>query len=269
MLLVALLLGLIFGVSYWYTANQDIENPAIAEEQEPQQEPVNEPTDVELEELPVVNGFRQFSGNEFRLFYDNLLQPDLLRVELPPEIYGNDEADTRIRQIAEARGYRLRSSPSITLPFVDGHQLHEAVHQPWLDMKAAATQDGLSMSIVSAYRSVEQQRQLFISRLNARGISVTDIVNGTADEQINDVLITSSIPGYSKHHTGYTIDLLCNGYAFENFKNSPCFIWLSARNYENAKKYGFIPSYPSDASLQGPDPEEWEYVWVGIDLLRI
>lgn len=215
------------------------------------------------------SSLRQFSGDEFRLFYDNLRQADLARVDVPPVISGNDIADARIRQIAELRGYKLRSSPTVTLPTVDGYQLHKSVHQPWLDLKAEATASGLTMYIVSAYRSVDEQRSLFLSRLNAEGVTISSVAAGTADESVNTVLITSSIPGYSKHHTGYTVDLQCAGFAFENFKNSPCYAWLSANNYEKAKQYGFIPSYPADATLQGPDPEAWEFVWVGADLLSI
>ncbi len=213
-------------------------------------------------------GLITFSGNEFRLLYDNLLLPNTEKVDIPPTITGNDIADARIRQIAESRGYKLRNNPSVALTNVDGYKLQSIVKEPWLDMKQAASRDGLSMSIVSAYRTVEDQRQLFVSRLNAEGVNIANVANGIADAEIDKVLVTTSIPGYSKHHSGYTFDLLCAGWEFENFKNSPCNEWLSANNYENAKKYGFIPSYPLDADLQGPDPEAWEYVYVGADLLN-
>jgi LAS superfamily LD-carboxypeptidase LdcB len=38
---------------------------------------------------------------------------------------------------------------------------------------------------------------------------------------------------------------------------------MSKDNYLQAKKYGWIPSYPEGAQQQGPEPEAWEYVWVG------
>ena len=212
--------------------------------------------------------YRVFSGNEFRIFYDNLLQPNLDRVDVPPVISGNEVADTIIRQIAEARGYKLRSSPSVSLNSVQGYLVQEPVVQAWIDLQSVAASEGLQMSIVSAFRSVDTQRSLFLSRLAAQGVSINDVANGVADEAVNEVLVTSSIPGYSKHHTGYTIDIACAGFAFESFGQSPCFAWLSENNYEQAKKYGFIPSYPEDADMQGPDPEAWEYVYVGADLLR-
>lgn len=211
--------------------------------------------------------FRIFSGNEFRSIYDNLLQPNLDAVDVPPSISGNDVADTRIRQIAEQRGYRLRSSPTVKMSNIQGYPLQQVVHQPWSAIQASAAKAGLSMRIVSAFRSVEDQRALFLSRLSAQGASIESVAAGQADAAVNEVLVTSSIPGYSKHHTGYTLDIECAGFAFEDFISSPCHDWMQANNYENAKTYGFIPSYPEDASLQGPDPEAWEYVYVGSNLL--
>lgn len=243
----------------------DSDQPLVTEPSQIQSQTI----DKDVEQLPRITGeLRQFSGNEFRLFYDNLLQPDLDPIGVPPTISGNDIADARIRQIAEQRGYLLRANPSNELPSVQGYRLHESAHQPWLDLQAAASAAGHGISIVSAYRTVEDQRQLFLGRLNAEGVNIDDVAAGNADEQINTVLITSSIPGYSKHHTGYTFDLLCDGFGFTNFENSTCNDWMIANNYEQAKRFGFIPSYPVDADLQGPDPEAWEYVYVGAELLR-
>jgi LAS superfamily LD-carboxypeptidase LdcB len=208
-----------------------------------------------------------FSDNEYKIFYDNLLLPNLLKVENPPVISGNDIADARIRKIAEDRGYRLRSSPSVELKTVEGYLLQEQIASSWKSLKAEAAAKGLNMSIVSGYRSVEDQRNLFLQRLSATGVSIESVASGKSDKEVDKVLVTTSIPGYSKHHTGYTIDILCSGYAFENFKNSPCNDWMIADNYAVAKENGFIPSYPPAADAQGPNPEAWEYVWVGTDLL--
>ncbi len=97
---------------------------------------------------------------------------------------------------------------------------------------------------------------------------VTKIISGESDKEINDILITRSIPGYSKHHTGYTIDIGCGNYLLDySFADTECFDWLAVNNYENAKRFGFIPSYPENSGKQGPEPEPWEYVWVGEDVL--
>ncbi len=242
------------------TVNQILTQPAESSDIEVDEENPQS----EQSKTPVL---RQFTDNEFKVFYDNLLQPNLTRVENPPVISGNDIADARIRKIAEDRGYRLRSSPTVTLSTVDGFAVHSPLVSDWPKLKAEASKAGLSISIVSSYRSVDSQRSLFLERLAATGATIEQVAAGTADDKVNEVLITSSIPGYSKHHTGYTLDIACAGYAFENFKNSPCQTWISADNYKVAKENGFIPSYPPKADVQGPDPEAWEYVWVGTELM--
>ena len=236
---------------------QEVTKPSLAAQQ------------TSTETVPITGELRIFTDNEFNVFYNNLLQPGLERVENPPFITGNDIADVRIREIAEARGYRLRASPSedANIILVDGYQLHAAVADPWESLQSAAAAEGHTMSIVSAYRSVSDQRGLFTARLAAAGATISQVEAGEADDIVDQVLVESSIPGYSKHHTAYTIDLLCEGYIFENFKNSNCNEWLIEDNYRNAKEYGFIPSYPPEADAQGPDPEAWEYVYVGREQL--
>ncbi len=251
-------------LSLFYITTKKSESP------EPVSQLVSEAVEVEPAEVTdenIVPTLRSFSGNEFRLLYDNTSMPNTTKVNVPPPITGNDVADTRIRQIAEQRGYRLRSSPIEKITNVDGLPLQTEVHQPWLDLKAASIKAGLKLTVVSAFRSVDDQRALFLSGLQTEGASVSSIAAGKADKQVDKVLVTTAAPGYSRHHTGYTLDLFCAGFLFENFKNSTCNTWLSANNFEQAKMYGFIPSYPPDADLQGPDPEAWEYVYVGKDVL--
>ena len=106
-----------------------------------------------------------------------------------------------------------------------------------------------------------------MGQLNATGYSLVQIANGEADAAINQILNFYSIPGYSKHHTGYAIDIEDSGSGLDGFATTKGFAWISANNYENAKRFGFIPSYPDGATNQGPVPEPWEYVWVGRDNL--
>ena len=148
----------------------------------------------------------------------------------------------------------------------------------WREMQAAAKAEGVELQLVSAYRSVERQRRIFLRELSqasrqstGREFDTRDIAAGQADRLIEEVLRFSSIPGFSKHHSGYTIDIAdpSQGQAFTGFKHTQGFEWISAHNYLNAKRFGFIPSYPDGADGQGPDPEPWEYVWVGREPLLI
>ncbi|HEY6530854.1 MAG TPA: hypothetical protein VIY72_01025, partial [Acidimicrobiales bacterium] len=52
------------------------------------------------------------------------------------------------------------------------------------------------------------------------------------------------------------------------FASSAAYRWLSEANYANAKVFGFVPSYPVGAGAIGPDPEPWEFTYVGVRQLR-
>ena len=205
--LVAILASLLIILGIFFYTNNKAEAPTPLVAQTDVSEVLTQNESVETEET----GLRQFSGNEFRLLFDNMILPNTLRVELPPSISGNEVADARIRQLAETRGYKLRRSPQTALTNVDGYPLQDSVQQPWLDLKAEATSDQIIMTIVSAYRSVDDQRALFLSRLNEAGVTISAVEAGTADVEVDKLLTTTSIPGYSKHHTGYVFDLLCSG----------------------------------------------------------
>mgnify|MGYP000504183636 CR=1 FL=1 len=209
----------------------------------------------------------ELEGNEFRLFYDNLRQPNTDTVDIPPPITGDDIADTRIREIAEARGYQLRASAVGNLSTVDGYELQDDAQQPWLDLKRAMEEQGLDLVLVSGFRSIDEQREILLERLSNVGATMQRIADGLVNDEVNEVLEFAAPPGYSKHHTGYTIDLFCPGTEFRKFAESPCHEALVADNFALARQFGFIPSYPDDAQFQGPTPEAWEYVYVGDAIL--
>ncbi len=216
------------------------------------------------------NGFRDF-GNSFRFARTRVL-------DTPPPITGSAAADARLRRLAASRGYLARAVALEDGLVTNGrHSLQPAAMEAWKRLQAAAAAEGIELDLVSAYRSPDRQREIFMQRLRqimileaGRELSAAEIAQGRADAAADRLLATSSIPGYSKHHTGYVIDLIDvgSGRPSTEFALTRGFEWLSARNYLNAKRHGFIPSYPEGAQLQGPDPEAWEYVFVGEEALR-
>lgn len=206
-----------------------------------------------------------FSGAEFKAVYDQNIYPNTKKITSPLPITGDEAADTHIRALAVSRGYQLRSIATAPLETVDNFTLQPHATEAWRAMKAAALVDSLDLRLVAGFREFADQRALFLNALANAGVDASAIAGGSADAQISTILQTVSIPGYSKHHTGYTVDIGCGAYG--SFVNSPCFGWLSADNYANAKKFGWIPSYPPDTYSQGPQPEPWEYVWVGTEAL--
>lgn len=217
---------------------------------------------------PSDGDFKYFSGPEFLTLYQNIAYPNTEHLREQPVITGNEAADARIKTIAESRGYVLRSVPIYSINktneprLADDDLLQEKALVAWHELKDAAKAAGIPLQLNSGYRSIEMQRELFLSRLKATGVTYAQIAAGQADNQVVATLHMTAPPGYSRHHTGYTVDFVCaNGY--QSFEVTTCFKWLSDNNYLNAKKHGWIPSYPEGTSNQGPEPEPWEYVWVG------
>jgi LAS superfamily LD-carboxypeptidase LdcB len=212
---------------------------------------------------------KNFTGPEFRDLYNSFAYPNTKRIAEDTPITSNPDADARIRKIAEDRGYHIRSAP-VTDAFREvapGMKLQERAADPWLQMVEAAKKDKETLILTAAYRSADEQKKILLDRLGSDGINIALIGRGIYDQRINEVLRTTAVPGYSRHHTGYTIDIGCQNDPSVIFDESSCFKWLSADNYKNAKTFGWIPSYPPGAGNQGPEPESWEYVWVGVDTL--
>lgn len=235
------------------------------------------PSPAATQQQPVVakpkTTLKTFTGVQFRDLYRATSYPNTQAFTTPPEITGNLAADARIRTLAEKRGFVLTSIPVAPIE-KSGEELTGAYQddllQPlaaksWQQLKAAAKAERVSMSLISGYRSPKSQRDLFTERLYSTGIKAQQIAAGTGDNAVNATLSMTAVPGYSRHHTGYTIDLQCDD--GQEFGSSICGRWISKDNYTNAKKFGWIPSYPPDGGEQGPEPEAWEYVWVGTDAL--
>lgn len=218
--------------------------------------------------VPANAKLKAFTGEQFKELYRSMVYPNTQQfVDLPP-ITGNVEADNRIRSMADARGYMLTSIPvqaiiKINEPRLEGDDLLQPLAaQGWSDLKAAAKKDNIPLTLLSAYRSPEYQRNLFTQRLYALGVTAKQVAAAQADVSVKETLSLTAVPGYSRHHTGYTVDFWCED-GSGRFLSSKCFGWISANNYERVKEYGWIPSYPEGANEQGPEPEPWEYVWVG------
>lgn len=209
---------------------------------------------AQTDEFPV------YTGDQFKELYDYAVANHLPGLSQPTgqmPVTGDAALDERIWEIAFARGYVLRPIASGNLASADGVPMQPQAAAAWAKLKAAAREAGLPFIVSSAYRSPASQRTQFLSKLQ-----------GTSDEAINATLVWYSIPGTSKHHGGYALDFRHSNGTFGDFRSTPDYAWLSRDNFDNAKRFGFIPSYPDDVTAQGPNPEPWEFVWVGVDLIR-
>ncbi len=127
-------------------------------------------------------------------------------------------------------------------------RLQAATATAWQRLQVAALTDGVELQLVSAFRSVDYQRQL-IQRKLERGIGIESIL------QVN------AAPGFSEHHSGRALDIGCPGYAHleEEFEQSPAFAWLQRRGGE----FGFRMSFPRNNSI-GVLYEPWHWYYEGV-----
>lgn len=113
-----------------------------------------------------------------------------------------------------------------------------------------AAAQGVRIQVLSAFRSLKLQRELFFDVKSER--------NQSARARAR----VSAPPGYSEHSTGYAVDL---GDASRpdlnlkpDFDTSAAFRWLQA----NAQRYHFQLSFPRD-NTQGVSYEPWHWRFEG------
>jgi hypothetical protein len=223
---------------------------------------------------------KHFSADEFVSLFAGIPLPNTIAPAMTAVITGDPQADSRIRALAEELGYNQQSLVAGDLvmvnPTVDDGGLQPLAAASWHLLVAAARRDGLALTFVSGFRSLEIQRGLFVGRLGrlaerrgGRPQTREEIVEGLTDNLVRHVLAGTAPPGYSKHHTGYALDLndANSDLPFTRFRETAAYRWLSADNFAQAKACGFVPSYPDGQSNLGPRPEPWELVWVGSDRL--
>ncbi|MDR3546777.1 MAG: M15 family metallopeptidase [Candidatus Pacebacteria bacterium] len=113
-------------------------------------------------------------------------------------------------------------------------------------MLDGAKADGLSLLVISAYRSFGTQALLKSSYKVTYG-------SGSANS-------FSADQGYSEHQLGTAVDLTTPTVkdSFSGFQKTPEYTWLVA----NAYRYGFILSYPQGNSYYVYEPWHWRFVGV-------
>lgn len=114
-----------------------------------------------------------------------------------------------------------------------------------LNLLNEAKNAGAELSLISAFRSFETQKDLK-SRYK---VTYGSGVNAFSAEQ-----------GYSEHQLGTTVDVTTPslGAVFEKFDTTTAYYWLK----ENAHKYGFILSYPKGNTYYIYEPWHWRFVGV-------
>lgn len=138
------------------------------------------------------------------------------------------------------------ANKTYTLPASYNPGVQPEAMDAFYDMQAAAAADGISLWILSSFRSYEDQDAIYNRYVAQDGRDAADTY--------------SSRPGHSDHQTGYTFDL---NSLEQDFQYDPAGQWLD----KNCYKYGFIIRYPKGKeSSTGYMYEPWHVRYIGVDL---
>lgn len=111
------------------------------------------------------------------------------------------------------------------------------------NMKDGAKKEGISLTVVSGFRSYSYQKTLYNNYVNRDGKAAADRY--------------SARPGHSEHQTGLAADL---NQVSDTFGETKAGKWLAA----NCWKYGFILRYPKGKeSITGYMYESWHFRYIG------
>lgn len=174
-----------------------------------------------------------------------ILEPDALDVlvkngfYLPASYEPDDLCKISIPVSSEDETYLLRKEAA------------DALQQMYEDAK----KEGLEIAVVSAYRSYEDQKEIY------------DYYFSKYDELTASRLV--SIPGCSEHQLGLSVDLTSKDIIGDEdsfFVDTPEYRWV----IKHAHEYGFILRYLDDkTSITGTTNEPWHFRYVGTELAEV
>ena len=121
--------------------------------------------------------------------------------------------------------------------------LEPGTAERWRRMSFAALQSGVTLLLVSGYRSFDYQAGLIRKKIEA-------------GQEVSEILTVNAAPGFSEHHTGRAIDVATPGSRplTEEFEETEAFAWLQ----RNGAEFGFSMTYPRD-NPQGFIYEPWHW----------
>lgn len=126
-------------------------------------------------------------------------------------------------------------------------RLHQTAEEALLQLISAAREQSVWVIVISGFRSVHDQTQLFQTKVDKTGSQAA-------------AAKTVAPPGYSEHHTGYAVDLGDGNHRSAdvqiNFDQTPAYRWLTA----HAQEYGFELSFrPNNAQGVSYEPWHWRF----------
>lgn len=177
-------------------------------------------------------------------------------LDAPPEHVDLTEQRALARQCAQTLGMPYEDGKLTFCPespvlvsigndrFDRPQRLAPMAARQWQAMQSAAPGEA-PLEVVSAYRGMRYQMALLDRKLQT-------------GQQLQDIMLVNTPPGFSQHHTGHALDLAAPDQEAltEAFEDTKQFAWLQA----NASRFGFHMSYPRN-NPWGLSYEPWHWAW--------
>ncbi len=146
---------------------------------------------------------------------------------------------------------------------VEGIRVSTQIYDALIEMMDACNEAAPRCCVTSAYRTQEDQAQIFNSRVNQF------LAEGYTEEEAREQAKTSAAePGYSEHQLGLAVDIIDTRSWSEEAPEGDLFPaqkWLTEHSWE----YGFILRYPADKTeITGIMYEPWHFRYMGKELAK-
>ena len=132
--------------------------------------------------------------------------------------------------------------------------LDERVAEAYKQMAAAASADGVKLTLASGYVAPSRQQRLYDKQ-------VETLMNGGLSQAEAALKASYTVlpPRCSEANYGLSVDI---GWTEDDFASSPAYVWLRA----NAAKYGFVERYTADKEeITHFRASPWHWRYVGAD----
>ncbi len=145
-------------------------------------------------------------------------------------------------------------------------KMHKDAKVAFQEMKIEAAKDGITIEVVSAYRSFQKQKEIFENKYKSytsKGLSPT--------EAIDKIIEYSTIPGTSRHHWGTDIDIISTNtprpesvLKEENFHGNGPYCKLKEWLNKHSEKFGFYEVYTNNPERKGFKYEPWHFSYAPV-----
>lgn len=136
---------------------------------------------------------------------------------------------------------------------------HRVPFEAYLAMRDSALKEGITLTIVSATRNFDRQKQIWERKWNSQQSAVSSQQSNDTTQDIQKILSImrySSMPGTSRHHWGTELDFISTETDYwTHGEGLRIYNWLC----ENAPKFGFYQPYTADPSRTGYAEERWHW----------